>query len=438
MPAVVYRICDLLDQILTQVPVGTNLGLFHLLWALLSGRFLNARGAVFAALDALGLAPPAVRRANNALTYGRWTIEDLLVRWQHLVEQEQRFVPNSYEGIRPVAADLTGFFRPQLRGLTTKHYVAEAGKALPAILIGLVGSVGHLGSGRLALPRLILAASAHESTDAALESRLVTEATQTLAPDEALIVDAGFDPADLLGAGGRFVVRLPKNFTARRNHLPAYSGRGRRAAYGAIVRPLSRQRAGKTTEATAPDATARWKDGRHWLRAHLWSALVLRSQAPGATTFRVVVIFDPRYRDPLVLATNLSVSAHALWRLYQDRWPIEQLPLAAKQILGAEQAFVFGQDSRVRLPQLALLAGNVLSYVAATSAPVASGFWDRCARPTCGRLRRVLSRVHFWELPLPVGQLRKKKSVTAHLPTGVTGHRRTKSVSGAIHRVQAA
>jgi hypothetical protein len=58
MPDGVYRICDLLDQMLADVPVGTNLGLFHLFWALLSGHFLNARGAVFAALDALSLAAP--------------------------------------------------------------------------------------------------------------------------------------------------------------------------------------------------------------------------------------------------------------------------------------------------------------------------------------------------------------------------------------------
>jgi hypothetical protein len=113
--------------------------------------------------------------------------------------------------------------------------------------------------------------------------------------------------------------------------------------------------------------------------------------------------------------------------LYRDRWPIEQLPQAAKQMLGCERAFVFGQESRLRLPELALLAGNLLSYVAATSQPVATGFWDRCARPTCGRLRRVLARVHFSELPVGEGQLRKKASVTAHLPKGVKAHRRQKA-----------
>jgi hypothetical protein len=438
MPTVVYRITDLLAKTLEDVPVGTNLGLFHLLFALLSGHFLAARGAVFTALDALGLPKPVLRRAVAALTYGSWQIEDLLGRWQQIVQQEQRWVPNSYEGVRPVTADLTGFFRPQLQGCRSKHYVAEAGKALPATLIGLAAAVGHLGSGRLALPRLMISTVTGETTDAALETRLITAANLTLVAEEALIVDAGFELADLLAAGGRFVVRLAKNFTARLNFLPAYKGRGRHPEYGDIVRPLARTRAGKTTDATPPQAMARWKEGRYKLSARIWSDLVLRSACPGAKTFRVVAIFDPRYKEPLLLATNLKVSAYALWRLYKDRWPIEQLPLAAKAMLGTDRAFVFGKDSRVRLPQLALLAGNVLSYVAATSAPVASGFWDRCAHPTCGRLRRVLSRVHFSELPVPEGQLRKKKSMTAHLPTGVKGHRRTKTVSDLLEAAKAA
>jgi hypothetical protein len=425
MSILVYRIHSLLTRVLADVPLGTNLGLLHLLFALISGHFLASRGAVFPALDRLGLAKESVRRSAAALAYGRWHIQSLLDRWQESVLGEERFVASRYEGVRPVACDLTGFFRPQLQGCVSKHYVSEAGKALPAVLVGMVGAVGHVGTGRLALPRLLVSAPPEATSDAALEKHLITRANHTLADDEALVADAGFELADLLAAEGRFVVRLAKNFTARYNYLPDYAGRGRHSEYGSIVRPLARERAGKRIKATPPQSITRWKDGSHCLEAWEWSELVMRSERPGASTFRVVAIFDPRYKEPLLLATNLSVSPEALWRLYKDRWPIEQLPLAAKAMLGAGRAFVSGRDSRERLPQLALLAGNLLSYVAATSAPVASGFWDRHARPTCGRLRRVLSQVHFSQVPLPQGQLRKKNSVTAHLVTGVNAHRRT-------------
>lgn len=398
-----------------------------MLFALLAGHFLPARGAVFAALSALGLPDDLLRRCVAALGYGRFRMAALLWAWQQTVWQETRFRAHAYEGYRPVACDLTGFLRPHLCGLRNKHYTSQANKALPALVFGLVASVGSVGPKRLALPRLFVRALEGES-DACFSKRLVQQAKETLVANEALVVDAGFALSELLACSGLlFVARGKKNFTARKNTLPVYKGRGRPPVYGEKVRPLARKRAGRKTGATSSDAVARWKDGKHTLRAHLFENLVQSDQPPGSPSFRCVVIFDPRYKEPLVLVTNLPITAYALWRLYRDRWPIEQLPLAAKQMLGCERAFVFGAESRYRLPELALLAGNLLSYVAATSQPVATGFWDRCARPTCGRLRRVLSRVHFSQLPLPEGQLRKKASVTRHLPKGVKAHRRQKA-----------
>ena len=63
----VSRIAVLLGAILADVPVGTHLGVFWLLWALLSGRFLLSRGAVFLALADGGLPADAVRRSGAAL-----------------------------------------------------------------------------------------------------------------------------------------------------------------------------------------------------------------------------------------------------------------------------------------------------------------------------------------------------------------------------------
>jgi hypothetical protein len=82
MSTIVYRISILLGAIVADVPVGTHLGLFWLLWALLAGRFLLSRGAVFPALADGGLAADAVRRSGTALAYGRWTIQTLVRAWQ--------------------------------------------------------------------------------------------------------------------------------------------------------------------------------------------------------------------------------------------------------------------------------------------------------------------------------------------------------------------
>jgi hypothetical protein len=90
---------------------------------------------------------------------------------------------------------------------------------------------------------------------------------------------------------------------------------------------------------------------------------------------------------------------------------------------------VFAPTSRQRLPELALLAGSILAYTAATQPAVSTGFWDRAPRPTPGRLRRILAQVHFEDLQELPEQLRKKPSPTTHLPTGVRGHRRQKKAT---------
>src|SRR5918911_1862475 len=116
MSLIVYRISVLLGVLLAEVPVGTNLALFWLLWTLISGRLLLSRGAIFPALADLGLPADAVRRSSAALTYGRWTVQALLGAWYTRVQQEGRGRAHAYEGCRPVVCDLVGFFRPQLNG----------------------------------------------------------------------------------------------------------------------------------------------------------------------------------------------------------------------------------------------------------------------------------------------------------------------------------
>lgn len=427
MSLIVYRLSALLATMLKGVPLGTNLGLYHLCFTLLTGRLLSSRGALFPALTELGLEPEAVRRAEAALCYGRFQIADLVDNWNQAVLAEGRFHPHEYGGVRPVPVDLTGFFRPKLQGGIGKHFHSQAERAVAAVSVGIIAAVGTVGTMRLALPRALVTPQAGDLSGKALQKRTLARAKELLEAGEVGVFDAGFEIEELLDSQvGDFVARAATNFTARRNFLPAYKGVGCPPKYGEIVRPLARMYRDREIAATPCDATARWKVGKRSVKAYIWDNLVPPGRQPGGRALRCVVIVDPRYKKPWVLVTTLGLGAYLLWRLYLDRWPIEQVPLAAKPMVGAGRAFVFGKDSRVRLPALALLAGSVLSYVAATSPVVASGFWDRCARPTCGRLRRVLSGLHFRDLPAPQGQVRKKASVTGHLPKGINAHRRQK------------
>jgi len=425
MQRTVYRVLSLLCALVVRVPIGTNLGLVCVLWLLVSGRLLETRGAVIPGLSLVGLSEPAVRRAWAALGHGSWSCAELLEQWQVVMEREGHWQAHEHEGYRPVAVDVTGFWRPRLTDCPTSHYDSRAGKALPAIVVGIVARVGSVGGQRLGQPLALVRADMADPSAEAHERALVKQAVAVAKLGDVLVVDRGFGVRLMQEQGATvYVARLAKNFTGRRAAPPPYSGRGRPATHGEQVRPLARSYRGREVAATPPDRVESWREGETAVRAELWEGLVLADAAPCSPTFRVVAIHDPRHREPLLLASPLAVSPRALRDLYLDRWPVEQLPLAAKQMIGAERQFVSEPETCQRLPELALLAGSVLSYAAATGPAVPTGFWDRSPRPTPGRLRRVLARVGFpADFPFPA-RIREKMAVTAHLPKGSWGQRR--------------
>lgn len=425
MADAVSRTMALLCALVAALPIGTNLGLLHLLWMLVSGRLLGGRGAVFAGLGECGLTARATRRAWAALGQGDWSSGQLLGRWATTVAEEGRWHAHAHGGCHPLAVDLTGFWRPRLRGCATTHYHAAAGRALPAIPLGLIARIGSAGTQRLALPLAFVRAEIGDPRASTHARLLVREAVSRCADDEVLVLDAGFGVALLQEEGAtRFVVRLPRNAAFRRAKPPPYSGRGRPATRGALVRPLSRTYRGRALPATPPDRVETWSEAELLLRAEVWTDLVQPDAVAERPTLTVVAIHDPRHREPLLLATPLPLTPRDACDSYRDRWPVEQLPLAAKQMLGAARQFVHAPETCQRLPELALLAGAILSYVAATSPAIPTGFWDRHPRPTPGRLRRYLARHLFpHDFPLPP-RIREKASPTAHLPTGSWGQQR--------------
>lgn len=421
MSTAIERTLDALCAVTKNCPVGTNLGLLHFLWMQVSGQLLPNRGALFPALQATGLLPESIRRAWAAFRYGAWKIEDLLWEWETYVEEQGHWQASSYEGYRPVGVDLTAYWRPTLRGWLSKHYHKLAGKALPAVVVGIIARIGRVQSQRVALPTRLVRTDLKDPSEVCLQKALIQTVEQVISEDEIPVLDAGFKIDQLQEAHlSRYVVRLAKNFTARQNELPPAKGRGRKPEYGHIVRPLARTRKKQVYPATTPDRVETWIDNHMIFRAEFWDGLVLSDIKvhPDNQTFTVAAIYDPRFQQPWLLACPLMLGGAALHGLYQDRWPVEQIPLAGKQMLGGARQFVSAPESCQRLPELNLLAGAMTTYLAATLPAVSTGFWDRQPKPTPGRLRRLLASTPFPQkhtLPEP---FRKKNSVCDHLPKG--------------------
>ena len=437
MPPVIEPTMSALIAIVTDLPVGTNRAMLQFLWMLVSGALLAHRGALFPALQSTGLEARAVRRAWAAFHGGMWQISALMVAWERYMQAQQRWQPRRYEAYYAVAIDTTPFWRPKLQGLLSKYYDSVAEKALPAVILGLVARIGQVDGKRIALPRSMLRVHPKDPSEASLKKELLKRVARILAPLEIMLADAGFKiKACHQACVARYVVRLAKNFTARRNYLAYAPGKkGQKPCYGPRVRPLARRHKEKTIAATPADATFTWQlESGETVTAQVWYDLVRPDVQPGPTAdlFDVWVIADPRYDNPLLLATNVKLQAPTVHALYTDRWPIEQLPLAAKQMVGAHRQFVFAEETRHRLPELVLLAGSILTGLAALHPTIPTGFWDRKPQPTPGRFRRALAGLPFPQsYPLP-GRLRRKASVTNHLPKGIWAHRRTKPTLEAV------
>ncbi len=399
---------------------------------LVSGALHNSRGALFPALQAIGLKEAEVRRSWAAFRYGRWDIGELLTTWREKVEGQGHWQAHRYTGYKVKPVDITSYRRPSAKRVKSKHYDAASEKAMPGVVFGVVGRVGSIGEQRMALLTDIVRGDLGTPSEQALQMALIQRVAENLADDEMPVFDAGFKLQELQDAHlKRYVVRLAKNFTARRNVLPPSSG-GRPPEYGKLVRPLPRSYKDRSIEATPPDWVEIWDYQGLQLRADCWSNLVLTDLKPSSQnqTFMVAAIHDPRFEEPWLLACPMTFSGPVLRGFYYDRWAIEQLPLAAKHMVGAHRQFVFADESCYRLPELSLLAGSILTYWAATAPPISTGFWDRNPKSTPGRLRRWLANTAFSNLP-PFDQqhIRKKASVTDHLPKGVLAHRRSKQLA---------
>lgn len=429
MPIAVELTVQAIAIIVQTVPVGTNLALMRILWVMLNGSFLHSRGAVFGALSAGGFEPQEIRRSWSALRVGVWDINDLLDNWQAYVANEDRWRVRRHAGYQVVSVDITGFWRPRLQGWVGKHFHSLAQRALPAVVVGVMVIAGQVAGQRIPLLRRIVRAKPTLSK-AGFRAQLLQAAVAQATVDQVIVVDAEFGIGELQAAGvHRYVVRVARNCSARRNQLPPYKGKGRPPKFGEQVRPLPRTWRKRPIAATVADHQTHFEQEGRTIQVSVWHDVVLPETpvAADAPTFSLYAFHDPLHKQPLLLATNLvKLKPETVFHIYRDRWSVEQPPLAAKQMIGLHRQFVFAPAACFRLPELSLLAGSVLTYLAAVLPPVPSGFWDRTPRPTPGRLRRLLAQTNFPPLPVEHLQLRKKNSVTAHLPKGIDAHRRLK------------
>ena len=296
------------------------------------------------------------------------------------------------------------------KGWPGKLFRQLASKAMTGIGFGLIADVGQVGEQRLPLIRAIIRGHDAAESEMSLKERTVAKAAGLLKDSEVLLHDGGISIAQLQAAGAaRFVVRLGTNCTARRPYLPVYKGRGRPPTRGILVRPLARKWQNRILPATRPDVTTTFEFEERTITAYGWQELTRADLkvAGDHELYSIWVFVDPLFKTPLVLGTNLSAAPETIFSLYLDRWPVEQIPLVAKQLLGCQRQFVFTPTSCWRLGELAFLVGNILTWLAVLLPPQPTGFWDRHPKKHLDGYVGSWRRPFFQKIPFLTGNFEK-------------------------------
>jgi hypothetical protein len=120
------------------------------------------------------------------------------------------------------------------------------------------------------------------------------------------------------------------------------------------------------------------------------------------------------------LAATFDVSKRTI---YRDMLALAESSVPIVSIPGQGYSLVEGYF----LPPLAFNTDEaIMLLLAAVLPPIPSGFWNRTPTAIPGRLRHLLAQADFPNLAAIDPQLRKKNSLTAHLPKGIDAHCRTK------------
>ncbi len=446
------RILSLIEQMMVVVPKGTALGLCDLMSAMLSGYFIESGGAVMPAVEAFlrqeiedeDERAARSRRAAKALTYGRYNLKELMDKLQEIVEAEGLWEALRVQGYRVVPVDGTAYRRAAVKKLASKAYFSDANRAVPAVPIGMIATVGEVNGHRVALLKNAVVTDIKTNDRVADKKEVYRMVAGCLEEDEISVFDAGFRLVEAAEAGlERCVLRLALNCTFGKTpgKIPERtSAKGPTPTqYKAdIVRPLERTHAENTLAAdpaaeicTITDALGAeikvhiWHEV-YFLERHLKKVLENKKSALRKRALKVMAIYHPAYEKPLLIGTFvLALEPAAGCEIYGVRWSVEGLPQTGKYILsgGRGTHYVHHPTAMQRLPTLSLIFGSLLKYAAATLPPFRTGFWDRKPKPTYGRLLRYLRKVG---LALSA-QLFKKASATAHLPVGYEAIRLAKA-----------
>ena len=186
------------------------------------------------------------------------------------------------QGYRVAPVDGTAYRRAAVKKLESKAYFSDTNRAVPAVPIGMIATVGEVNGQRIALLKNAVVTDVKTNDSVADKQELYRQVAIGLEEDEIGVFDAGFKLVEAAEAGiEQCVIRLALNCTFGKTagEIPERtSAKGRTPTQhkAEIVRPLERRHGGKTIPAHPAHEICTITDelGQE-MTVHIWNKVYL-------------------------------------------------------------------------------------------------------------------------------------------------------------------
>ena len=387
----VYLAASAINNLIQVLPTGTAYFIGVVLVVMLTGQLAQAKGslarAVFPFVSHLKWGWHSCQRALERGALCLDTFFDLAYQWclQEL-EAEVVCLGSQAREVQAVDSSTIARFRARKRlEAAGKGYWGRAGKAVRANIVAAVTSVVIINGVRLGLVRRTRFGDSCEAAVAQLWSQLPGGARKRL-----LVVDAGIASKEQFAQATTQDALLGRLRINGKLYCPAPASqqkrqRGRPRLHGQVLHP-------GWEKVEVEPAEELWIEGEQGpIRLRRWNQV--HYQEYPTVEFDIVRVDDPAFDKPLVIgSTARELSTAEFLQGYKMRSTIETNFYVAQDSAAMEMPRAFVEKAVTRRISLALLAGSLLKAIAAKSAPIAIGPWDRKPQRTGGRLAHHLSQ----------------------------------------------
>ncbi|MEZ4707589.1 MAG: hypothetical protein R3A44_10300 [Caldilineaceae bacterium] len=139
-------------------------------------------------------------------------------------------------------------------------------------------------------------------------------------PDEITVLDAGFHlPGDSSGGTRALCGAHGRQLHGARIVYPSTKDVGHARNTGLDLARW-RKHSGRTIAASQAQQQGRFAYKGRTIRYHIWPQLVTVNTKVDEDnpTFTLMLFFDPLYKKPMILATDLPLDAEAIYHIYRD------------------------------------------------------------------------------------------------------------------------